>query len=135
MICEINGAIAAKIKELYPAAKVYDEDVPQGFEEGSFFINVIDSSYSKALNSKFNASVTYNVDYFPADSLNSKNECYKISVNILRAFDLLNGFRIQDKASSVTDDVLHIQFTVKYREIIFKAETKMNDITFKEGGN
>lgn len=135
MIFEINKAIASKIKELYPAAEVYDEDVPQGFKEGSFFITVIDSSYSKALSSKFSASVTYNIDYFPDDPLNPKNECYQISESILRGFDLLDGFRIQDKTSSVTDDVLHIQFIVKYREINQEIATKMNQINFTEGGN
>lgn len=135
MIYKINQAIAAKIKELYPAAEVYDEDVNQGFEEGSFFITVIDSSHKKAVSNRYKASVTYNLDYFPTDPNNPKNECYQVGDNVIREFELLGGYRVSEKSYSVTDNVLHIQFTVNYRELKITIETKMNQVNFNEGGN
>lgn len=131
MVLEIKQAIADKIKELYPAATIYDEHIPQGFKDGSFFISVIDHSHSKAIGEKYNAAVSFDLAYFPADQNGINNECYQVSQNIMRAFDLLDGYRIRGKTSSVTDDVLHVQFTVKYREIKSQTGTKMNNISFE----
>jgi hypothetical protein len=131
MVVEIIQAIADKIKELYPSATIYDESVPQGFKDGSFFISVIDDSYSKSIANRFKGSVSFDLAYFPSNMNNLNNECFQVSQNVFRAFDLLSGFRITGKTSNVTDDVLHMQFVVKYREIKIETGTKMNDIRFK----
>lgn len=125
MVNEIKQAIADKLHELYPDAAIYDEDIPQGFKTPSFLIALIESSYQKAIDSKYSASASFDVAYFPAAQYEMKNECYEVSQHILRAFDVLNGYKITNKTSSVTDDVLHVKFTVKYREIETYEHEKM----------
>jgi hypothetical protein len=133
MIVEIKQAIVFKIKELYPTATIYDEQIPQGFDDGSFFIDIIDVSRKKLLENKAKGALSVDLSYFPSDTEETdiRNECNLIGENLLREFDLVGGFRISEKTYTITDDVLHVQFKVKYREIKTIAETKMNDISFK----
>jgi hypothetical protein len=130
MVNEIKQAIANILHELFPNAEIYDEDVPQGFKTPSFLIIVVESSYKKAIDEKYNASVSFDLAYFPEREYESKNECYEVSQNILRAFDVLNSYKVTNKTSSITDNVLHVKFTVKYREIKTSQSEKMRDIIF-----
>jgi len=130
MVNEIKQAIANILHELFPNAEIYDEDVPQGFKTPSFLIIVVESSYKKAIDEKYNASVSFDLAYFPEREYESKNECYEVSQNILRAFDVLNSYKVTNKTSSITDNVLHVKFTVKYREIKTSQFEKMRDIIF-----
>ena len=131
MIYEVKQAIANKIKEVYPNATIYDEDIPQGFKDGSFLISVIDGTYKKSIDNRFSGSVSFDIAYFPESSDTLKNECYQVAQNMLRAFDLLNNsHRTNDKNFNITDDVLHILFTVKYREIKTEIGVKMSNIHF-----
>ena len=129
MVAEIKQALVNKLNELY-AATVYDEFIPQEFDEGSFFVTVVEHSYAKAIADKYISSVSFDLSYFPADKNNLRNECLTIAETILREFDLLDGFRILLKTAQIVDEVLHIQFTVKYRESASEAEIKMKDIKF-----
>jgi hypothetical protein len=131
MVNEIKQAIADKLRELYPDAAIYDGNVPQGFKTPSFLIVLIESSYKKAIHDKCSASASFDVAYFPAAQYDMKNECYEVSQNILRTFDVLNGYKIMNKTASVTDDILHVKFTVKYREIKTSICEKMNEIIFE----
>ena len=130
MISEIILAIGAKLKELYPSSEVCDEYIPQGFEDGSFFIDIIDDKYKKSLGNQYNGTVFFDLSYFPINKNSLNNECHIVSQNILREFDLVGGFRIRGKSSSVTDEVLHIQFSVSYGEIKNVPEIKMNELTW-----
>jgi hypothetical protein len=130
MVNEIKQAIANILYELFPNAEIYDEDVPQGFKTPSFLIIVVESSYKKAIDEKYNASVSFDLAYFPEREYESKNECYEVSQNILRTFDVLNSYKVMNKTSSITDNVLHVKFTVKYREIKTSQSEKMRDIIF-----
>lgn len=130
MVNEIKQSIANILHELFPNAEIYDEDVPQGFKTPSFLIIVVESSYKKAIDEKYNASVSFDLAYFPEREYESKNECYEVSQNILRAFDVLNSYKVTNKTSSITDNVLHVKFTVKYREIKTSQSEKMRDIIF-----
>lgn len=135
MIAKIKQAIVNKLIELYPSANVHDETIPQDFKGGSFFITVIESSYKKMIGSRNKGVVMFDLAYYPtSDIYNQNNECHEVVMNIFREFEL-NGFRIQDKSSSITDDVLHMQFTVNYREIKLSDEIVMNDIKLEKGGN
>lgn len=131
MVNEIKQAIADKLHELYPQAAIYDEDIPQGFKTPSFLIVLMETSYKKAIHDKYSASVSFDVAYFPESQYETKNECYEVSQIILRAFDVLNGYKIMNKTSSITDNVLHVKFIVKYREIKTSTYGKMNEIIFE----
>lgn len=129
MISDIKQAIAQKILELYPEATVYDEDIPQNFKTPSFLVTVIEQNYGKRLANKYNSTVSFDVAYFSNKGKNEiKSDCQAVQVNLLRAFDLMGGFRAQSLQATIVDNVLHITFDVRYSEIKTGEEIpKMQD--------
>jgi len=133
MINDIKQAIAQKILDLYPTATVYDEDIPQNFKTPSFLVTVIEQSYRKRLSNKYNSAVSFDVAYFSNKDKNEiKSDCQAAQVNLLRAFDLLGTFRVQNLQANITDNVLHITFNVTYSEIKPEEYTKMQRQTTNE---
>ena len=129
MISDIKQAIAQKILELYPEATVYDEDTPQNFKTPSFLVTVIEQSYGKRLANKYNSTVSFDVAYFSNKGKNEiKSDCQAVQVNLLRAFELVGTFRVQNLQATIVDNVLHITFDVRYSEIKTGEEIpKMQD--------
>ena len=118
MINEIKQAIAQKILEQYPSATIYDEDIPQNFKTPSFLVTVIEHSYGKRLDNKYNSTVSFDVAYFSDKGKNeTKSDCQAVQVNIMRAFELVGTFRAQNLQATIVDNVLHITFDVRYSEI------------------
>ena len=118
MINEIKQAIAQKIHEQYPSATIYDEDIPQNFKTPSFLVTVIEQSYGKRLANKYNSTVSFDLAYFSDKGKNEiKSDCQAVQVNLLRAFDLVGTFRVQNLQATIVDNVLHITFDVRYSEI------------------
>lgn len=123
MISEIKQAIAQKIHEQYPSATIYDEDIPQNFKTPSFLVTVIEQSYGKRLANKYNSTVSFDVAYFSDKGKNeTKSDCQAVQVNLLRAFELVGGFRVQNLQATIVDNVLHITFDVRYSEIKTEEE-------------
>lgn len=118
MISEIKQAIAQKIHELYPSAAIYDEDIPQNFKTPSFLVTVIEQSYGKRLANKYSSTVSLDVAYFSNKEKNEiKSDCQAVQVKLLRAFALVDSFRIRNLQSNITDNVLHVTFNINYSEI------------------
>lgn len=118
MISEIKQAIAQKILELYPTATIYDEDIPQNFKTPSFLVTVIEQSYGKRLANKYSSTVSLDVAYFSNKEKNEiKSDCQAVQVKLLRAFALVDSFRIRNLQSNITDNVLHVTFNINYSEI------------------
>lgn len=130
MISDIKQAIAQKILELYPEATVYDEDIPQNFKTPSFLVIVVEQSYGKRLADKYNSTVSFDVAYFSDKKKNEiKSDCQAVMVDLLRAFDLLDTFRVRNLQANITDNVLHITFDVSYSEMKIEEFTKMQKQT------
>ena len=130
MISEIKSAIAQKILERYPSATIYDEDIPQNFKTPSFLVTVIEQSYGKRLDNKYNSTVSFDVAYFSDKGKNeTKSDCQAVQVNLLRAFDLMGGFRAQSLQATIVDNVLHITFNVSYSELKIEEFAKMQTQT------
>jgi len=118
MINDIKQAIAQKIHEQYPSSTIYDEDIPQNFKTPSFLVTVIEQSYGKRLANKYNSTVSFDVAYFSDKGKNeTKSDCQAAQVNLLRAFELVGTFRVQNLQATIVDNVLHITFDVRYSEI------------------
>jgi len=118
MIDEIKQVIAQKIHEQYSSSTIYDEDIPQNFKTPSFLVTVIEQSYGKRLANKYNSTVSFDVAYFSDKGKNEvKSDCQAVQVNLLRAFDLVGTFRVQNLQATIVDNVLHITFDVRYSEI------------------
>ena len=130
MINEIKQAIADKLEELYPGYTLYDEDIPQNFKTPSFLVTVIEQSYGKRLANKYNSTVYFDVAYFSDKGKNETNsDCQAVQVNLLRAFDLMGGFRAQNLQATIVDNVLHITFDVSYSELKIEEFAKMQTQT------
>ena len=130
MISDIKQAIAQKILELYPSATIYDEDIPQNFKTPSFLVTVIEQNYGKRLANKYNSTVSFDVAYFSDKGKNeTKSDCQAVQVNLLRAFDLMGGFRAQNLQATIVDNVLHITFDVNYSELKIEEFAKMQTQT------
>ena len=129
MISEIKQAIVNKLLEMYPTYTIYDEDVPQNFKTPSFLLTLIEQNYGKRLDNKYNSTVSFDVAYFSNKGKNKiKSDCQAVQVNLLRAFDLVGGFRIRNLQATIVDNVLHITFDVRYSEIKTGEEIpKMQD--------
>ena len=132
MISEIKQAIADKLEELYPGYTLYDEDIPQNFKTPSFLVTVIEHTYGKRLNNKYNSTVSFDVAYFSDKEKNDiKSVCHAVQENIMRAFDLVGGFRAQNLQATIVDNVLHITFNVNYSELKIEEFVKMQTQTTK----
>lgn len=130
MINEIKQAIADKLEELYSGYTIYDEDIPQNFKTPSFLVTVIEQNYGKRLANKYNSTVSFDVAYFSNKGKNEiKSDCQAVQVNLLRAFDLMGGFRAQNLQATIVDNVLHITFDVKYSELKIEEFAKMQTQT------
>lgn len=129
MINDVKQAIVNKLLELYPTYTIYDEDIPQNFKKPSFLITVIEQNYGKRLDNKYNSTVSFDVAYFSNKGKNEiKSDCQAVQVNLLRAFELVGTFRVQNLQATIVDNVLHITFDVRYSEIKTGEEIpKMQD--------
>ena len=132
MINDIKQAIASKLLEVFPGYTIYDEDIPQNFKTPSFLVTVIEHSYGKRLDNKYNSTVSFDVAYFSNKGKNKiKSDCQAVQVNLLRAFDLMGGFRAQNLQATIVDNVLHITFDVNYSELKIEEFVKMQAQTTK----
>lgn len=131
MVNRIKNAIANKLIELYPKSNIYDEFVSQGFKKGSFFIDVIDQDYAHSLFKSGKSTVQFDISYFPKDN-NKNSEMEEVKSNLLRALNVLDGFRLISKTSNIVDDVLHVQVRVRYSEIKAETNVKIQQFDIKE---
>lgn len=136
MVQEVKQIIAAKLVSIHNNAKVYDEEVLQGFKEPSFFISTYEQNYEKRIGAKYTSNLVFDVAYFP-DKKTSNNEIQDIGVELFREFDLVGGFRIINKKANITDGILHFMFEIKYSELKIENNIKManleQNINYKEG--
>ncbi|MPN04553.1 hypothetical protein SDC9_151794 [bioreactor metagenome] len=130
MIDEIRQAIVNELKSLYPEAKRYLDNVPQGFARPSFRIAVIEQGYKKRLTGAYRSTISLDVAYFSAaGQAGILSDCLRVQETLLRGFDLVEGFRITSKDARVTDQVLHLTFDVKYSERQVEPGTLMGTVT------
>ncbi|MGE4274107.1 MAG: DUF6838 family protein [Desulfitobacterium sp.] len=118
MISSVKGAIAVKLLELYPAHKIYDENIPQGFKTPCFIVSLIDQDYSKRNANRFKSLLSFDVAYHSNKGTSEiKRDCQTTQVALFRAFDAFGTFRAQNKQATIVDNVLHFTFDVPYSEL------------------
>ena len=76
---------------------------------------------------------SFDVQYFPGEELqNRRKECEKVKQEMLRGFDVISAdgisFYVKEKNANVTDDVLHLLFSVSYVEYREPAQPKMEEL-------
>jgi len=115
MIQNIIDAISMKIDELYPEAKIRDEEIKQGLECPCFYIHLIDLDYKQYIGNRFFLSQPFQIVYFPKED--SNDEMNGVLFNLLPGLrriklldgQLLNGTKLRGQ---VIDGV--VQFSVNY---------------------
>lgn len=122
MINDIQLAIVAKLKELFPdnerKIRRYTDDIPQDFKKPAFVLFEVDQDYSKRLNTKYNGRITFDLAFFSdKPSQEVKSDCLAIQETLLREFDYFGAFRAVNKNARITDNVLHMTFDVNYSEM------------------
>ena len=65
MVNEIVEGVTAAIQELYPEARVWQEDITQGLTEPCFFIAVLSPSAERRAGGRTRWTVPLDVHYFP----------------------------------------------------------------------
>ena len=122
MISDIRRAIRYKLKVLYPTYERNEENVPQDFTTPAFTIYEIDQEYEKRIGTKYKSRISFDVAYFSGKATTEiKSDCLAVQEVLLREFDLIGTFRVQNKKAKITDDVLHMTFDISYSEM--KVET------------
>lgn len=129
MINNVRQAIADKLKELYPSNTIYMEEVPQSFAKPSFLIALASQDYSKRLNHTYKSLLSFEVAYFSEkDTADIKEDCLQVQLALLRAFDLVGGYRIQNKQAVVNDNVLRFTFKVSVSEMETEESIRMQKL-------
>lgn len=133
MVFSINNEIFEKLHGLYPSCTLYDEDIPQNFKTPSFLLTVIDQDYSNRLGKASKGAISYDLAYY-SNKQDIKTDCAVVAQNIFRSFDVVGGYRILDKQSTIVDNVLHVTFKVKYSEIkVEEVEIMQHKIIIERG--
>ncbi|WMJ78499.1 MULTISPECIES: phage tail terminator family protein [unclassified Sedimentibacter] len=126
MIENLKQSIVDKLIELYPEYAVYDEEMPQGTNEKSFFIAITGQDYGKRFNNKFKSSVSFDIAYFSNEEAGKiKADCQNVQISLLRNFDSAGIYRVLNKKAAITDNVLHFTFNVTFYEIREEISDKM----------
>lgn len=71
MLNEIFDALSRRLRELFPSAKIYSENIEQGFNGPCFYISVILHTVRQYIGMRAQHNYTFNLQYFPQ---NGKNE-------------------------------------------------------------
>lgn len=129
MTYAIKQAIANRLTELYPKIIVYDEKVSQ-LNEGGFFIYIKKHDYEKQFSNRYKSIVLVEVEYYPSTE-QKMHEMEEVKLTIFKAFDLVEGFRVQGKTANITEDRLYINMAIKYTELENTESILMQAMTSK----
>lgn len=130
MINSLKQAIKDKLAVLYPAAKIYDEELPTSLERPSFFIALTKQEYKKLIGNKYKSVLSFEIAYYSDKAtVDLKTDCLEKQLQLFRAFDLLNTVRVINKQANITESVLHFTFEMSYSEMIVENDPVMQTQT------
>lgn len=118
IIENIIQAIAKELKVMFPMAKIYDEDIEQGYEEPCFFISWEDDYEAKLVGNRYDFELHCRVIYFQDfQELDANNKIFKVRGKLETQFYSIeqNGiyYRIKNKHFEKQEKDLHLTFTIK----------------------
>lgn len=90
MIQQIIDGIVAALRTAFPeVARVYTEEVKQGFKEPCFVLCLLKSTYEQFLGNRYYLTNLFSVQYFPDGKSDVKAECYSIADRLFRALEYI----------------------------------------------
>ena len=116
MMLDIRQEVIKQLDGLYPDIPIYGESVPQGFEEPSFFVKVLDGSRAQQLDRRYIHEVSIDIHYFAT----SNKDAEKMANNLYEQMEVLEAIKIKGKnmKHEVSDRVLH--FFIDYKVHLMK---------------
>ena len=137
MVESLYKAIAAECRSSVPELKkIYRDNIPQNMEFPCILVEITETTANRRLSERQRIKQNFDVQYFPGDeSENCRKECEKVKQEMLRGFDVISAdgisFYVKEKNANVTDDVLHLLFSVSYVEYRESAQPKMEELDRK----
>lgn len=121
----IRQEVIKQLDRLYNPIPIYGEEVPQGFEEPSFFVKVLDGSREQQLDRRYIHEVSIDIHYFTT----SNKDAEQMADNLYEQMEVLEAIKIKGKnmKHEVSDKVLH--FFIDYKVHLIKDDMqypKMN---------
>jgi hypothetical protein len=117
MINDAKSAITSKLLELYPTGyAIYDEMAPEAAAKPYFLISVTNQTYSKLINNKYISVLSLDITYY-SDQAAVRLDAISKQETLLRAFDFISTYNVNDKSAKITDNVLHFTFQIQYYEM------------------
>ena len=127
-------AIAAECRLIVPELKkIYRDNIPQNADGPFILVLITDTDTRRCLANRQRVKQSFDVQYFPGEELqNRRKECEKVKQEMLQGFDVISAddisFYVKEKNANVTDDVLHLLFSVSYVEYREPAQPKMEEL-------
>lgn len=124
---DIRKEVIKQLDRFYNPIPIYGESVPQGFEEPSFFVKVLDGSREQQLDRRYIHEVSIDIHYFAT----SNKDAEKMANNLYEQMEVLENIKIKGKnmKHEVSDRVLH--FFIDYKVHLMKETLqypKMNQL-------
>ena len=109
----IKGIIKALNNEFGKNYTYYINDIPQGFEEPSFYVRLLDSNFNLICANRYLRKNIFIIRYFPKSELEPQQEInaildrlYPILEYIYMGKDLVRGTNME---ANIVDNILHLQ--------------------------
>ena len=109
---EIKQGIAKRLKELFPAASVYTEQVEQGFTKPAFFVRQTEGAQKHGMNRRYIRTGTFDIAYFPVPgSPQLIRDCETVRDTLYEQLELIpwegQPYRGSSMRYTLTDNELH----------------------------
>ncbi|MBC8581373.1 phage tail terminator family protein [Zhenhengia yiwuensis] len=113
---DIRQEVIKQLDRFYNPIPIYGEAVPQGFEEPSFFVKVLDGSRAQQLDRRYIHEVSIDIHYFATSNKDAEN----MANNLYEQMEVLEAIKIKGKhmKHEVSDKVLH--FFIDYKIYLMK---------------
>lgn len=130
---DVKQEVINKLDSLYPDIPIYDDEVPQGFKEPSFFIKLINGSHTREINTRYKRTYSFDIHYFAG----SNEECESMANELYENMEYLLNYYAKgiNMKHEIIDRVLH--FFVDYKITLIKEteeNPKLNNLEVNEYG-
>lgn len=125
IVNHIRESIVVALDKHFPSAKIYGEEIQQGFQEPCFFIKILNPAQRQIMGSRYFREHPFDIHYFPSKEGDNEemndvaNQLFRILEYIVFDGDSVRG---TDVHYEIIDRVLH--FFVDYNLYLVKTEQK-----------
>lgn len=137
MVNEIVNGISIALHDVFPNARIYIDELEQGYTEPCFFIMLLHGSENRLLGARAKRLVSFDIHYFAHGGNIEREVVANTLYRILRQITMVDGSKLNGMfmRHQIADEVLH--FFVEYRPIIYYTQNerpeKMEEIETEVG--